>query len=286
MSNFYSPLRYPGRKQKLSGFIRKICADNDISGHYVEPYAGGAAVALSLLLTGRVEKITINDLDKAVYAFWWSVINESQGLCKLICDTEVTVEEWQKQKEIFADKTNEDDLLKLGFSTLFLNRTNYSGVLNAGVIGGIKQGGKYEIGCRFNKKTLIDRIQAISSCGGNINVTNLDALDLIDVVENNVNTIFYFDPPYYLKGQSLYMNHYKKEDHRIVSEKIWMIKNPHWIVSYDNTPQIHELYDLSKNSFNYELHHRAHSSRVGKESIFFSDSLVVSKDAKGLLIKG
>lgn len=36
----YSPLRYPGGKNKLSAFIAQICIENDINGHYVEPYSG------------------------------------------------------------------------------------------------------------------------------------------------------------------------------------------------------------------------------------------------------
>ena len=71
MSKFYSPLRYPGGKNKLSAFIAKICIDNNINGHYVEPYSGGASVALFLLLEGFVNKITINDKDRAIYAFWY-----------------------------------------------------------------------------------------------------------------------------------------------------------------------------------------------------------------------
>ena len=78
MSKFYSPLRYPGGKNKLSAFIAKICIDNNINGHYVEPYSGGASVALFLLLEGFVNKITINDKDRAIYAFWYCVLNKTK----------------------------------------------------------------------------------------------------------------------------------------------------------------------------------------------------------------
>jgi DNA adenine methylase len=47
--------------------------------------------------------------------------------------------------------------------------------------------------------------------------------------------MFYFDPPYYLKASTLYMNHYENKTHKTVSKKIKDIK---WIVSYDNVPQI------------------------------------------------
>ena len=285
MASFYSPLRYPGGKQKLADFISQICVDNNIFGHYVEPYAGGASVALQLLLTGKMSRITINDLDRAIYAFWWAVINTSEELCKRVQDTSISVEEWYKQKAAFANKEHEGDLLKLGFAALFLNRTNYSGVLNGGMIGGNKQKGAYKINCRFNKEAIIQRIKAIADFGDRIQATNLDALDLIDSIESNANTIFYFDPPYYIKGQCLYMNHYKRDDHRAVCERIMAIKNAQWIVSYDDTAEIHELYSGAKHFFNYKLRHSVHASRSGKETIFLSDGLHVGLKAKSLLVE-
>ena len=137
----YSPLRYPGGKNKLSAFIAKICIDNNINGHYVEPYSGGASVALFLLLEGFVKKITINDKDRSIYAFWFCILNKTKQLCELIENAELTIEEWKKQKEIQNNKKTAD-LLDLGFSTFYLNRTNRSGIINAGVMGGIDQNRK------------------------------------------------------------------------------------------------------------------------------------------------
>ena len=101
---FYSPLRYPGGKNKLSAFIAKICIENNINGHYVEPYSGGASVALFLLMEGFVNKITINDRDRSIYAFWHSVLNNTQQLCEKIINAELTIEEWKKQRAIQTNK--------------------------------------------------------------------------------------------------------------------------------------------------------------------------------------
>ena len=270
----YSPLRYPGGKNKLSTFIAKICIDNKINGHYVEPYSGGASVALFLLFEGFVNKITINDKDRSVYAFWHSVLNKTKQLCQLIEDTDITIEEWKKQKEIQKNKEHAD-LLELGFSTFFLNRTNRSGIINAGVIGGIEQEGNYKMNCRFNKKDLINRIQRIASRKKDIRLYKKDALKLIDKIQEeaeNENVIFYFDPPYYLKASTLYMNHYKENNHRLVSEKIKNIRNIKWIVSYDNVPEIKNLY-LNCRKKEYSFKHTAHSSRIGQEILFFSPRL-------------
>jgi len=158
---FYSPLRYPGGKNKLADFIAKICIDNNLKGHYVEPYAGGASVALFLLFKGVIDKITINDKDRSIYAFWYSVLNYTNDLCELVINTDITVKNWNIQREVQKNK-NKVILLELGFSTLFLNRTNISGIINAGVIGGMKQKGEYKLDCRFNKQEIIARIQSIA----------------------------------------------------------------------------------------------------------------------------
>ncbi len=270
----YSPLRYPGGKNKLSGFLSKICIDNEINGHYVEPYAGGASVALFLLMENFVKKITINDKDRSIYSLWYSILNETDKFCNLIENAELTITEWVKQRDIQKDKEN-IDLLTLGFSTFYLNRTNRSGIITGGVIGGMNQDGNYLINCRFNKSELIGRIRRISKRKDSIFLYNLDAIELIDKIRKEAedsNVIFYFDPPYYLKASSLYMNHYKYENHKNVSNMIREIKNFHWIVSYDNVPEIQELYSGCKKK-EYSFKHTAYEARTGKEILFFSSDL-------------
>lgn len=271
---FYSPLRYPGGKNKLSAFIAKICVDNKINGHYVEPYSGGASVALFLLLEGFVNKITINDRDRSIYAFWHSVLNKTNQLCNLIENADLTITEWKKQREVQNNKKS-SDLLTLGFSTFYLNRTNRSGIINAGVMGGINQKGNYLMDCRFNKADLITRIRIIAKHKKNIRLYKKDAVKLIDKIQHesqNENVIFYFDPPYYLKASTLYMNHYEDKNHKKVSDKIKSIQNIKWIVSYDNVPEIRKLYsDCEKKEF--EFKHTAYEIRVGKEILFFSDNI-------------
>ena len=272
---FYSPLRYPGGKNKLASFIAKICVDNNINGHYIEPYSGGASVALHLLIEGYVEKITINDKDRSIYAVWHSILRKTNQLIEKIESTEVTTENWHTMKKIQENK-KKADLLELGFSTLFLNRTNRSGIITGGPIGGSEQEGEYKIDCRFNKEEIISRIRRIKKFQGKITLYTKDALKLITSIQekedNPENTIFYFDPPYYLKANSLYMNHYFKNDHERVGQSIRNIEEIKWIVSYDNHPSIKQIYQgfpLKEYTFN----HAAFESREGKEILFFSRNL-------------
>ncbi len=276
---FYSPLRYPGGKNRLAKFIAKVCVDNDINGHYIEPYAGGASVALNLILEGKIQQITINDYDRSIWAFWRCVLSYHHQLCEMIEDADITIENWKKQKEIQKNK-KQASVLELGFSTFFLNRVNISGIINAGAIGGINQNGTYKMDCRFNKSALIEKIKHIAKHKKQIHLYNLDALKLIEKIQkesNNSNTIFYFDPPYYLKGSSLYMNYYNDEKHKQVSNAIKSINNINWIVSYDNTPSIDKIYKWTKNNKKkYSFNHSAYKSREGKEILFFSDKLFES----------
>ena len=275
---FYSPLRYPGGKNKLAKFIALLCKKNNINGHYVEPYAGGASVALYLLLNGYVKEVTINDYDRAIFAFWYAILNDTKKFCRKIKNTEITVGNRGKFKTIHSNKENVS-LFDLGFATFFLNRTNRSGIIDGGIIGGKAQDGKYKIDCRFNKKDLIERIQLIASHRNNIHLYNLDALDLIKKIQKKNagrNTIFYFDPPYYLKGPSLYMDHYRYDDHKIVSEKIQRMRNARWIVSYDNVSEIGKLYANTKKK-EYTLIHTVYGARERQEVLFFSNNLAIPR---------
>lgn len=274
---FYSPLRYPGGKQRLANFIGQICIDNDTTKHYVEPYAGGASVALYLLLENKVQKITINDYDRSLYAFWWTVLNKTKLLCERIEATEITIENWKSMRDVQRKKSSAS-LFELGFSTLFLNRTNRSGIIDAGVIGGLQQNGDYKLDCRFNKAEIIRRIKVIAKQKNRITLLNLDAEQLITKTiqeSDSTDTVFYFDPPYYLKGPGLYMNSYKNEDHKSVSSMIKTIKNIKWIVSYDNHPEIKNIYKWvpPKRTLEFNIQHSAHTTRQGKEIMFFSRGL-------------
>lgn len=273
MSNHDSPLRYPGGKGKMSSYIASIISSNNLlDGHYIEPYAGGAAIALSLLFKEYVKKITINDYDKSIYSFWYSVLNDTDRLCNKIQDVEITVDEWNKQKSIQKNKHNTDHLT-LGFSTFFLNRTNRSGIIKAGIIGGKEQKGKWKIDARFNKEDLIKRIIKISKYSSRINLHNEDTIELIKKKKYSEcnNSLIYFDPPYYIKGKDLYTNFYKHKDHSDISKRIKMLETK-WLISYDNTPEIQKLYSDYKQVV-YNLNYSAFEARKGNEVMFFSDGI-------------
>lgn len=278
-----TPLRYPGGKSKTYPYIRELVKINRCQT-YIEPYAGGAGVAIKLLLNNDVKKIWINDYDKSIYAFWYSVLNHTKKIIKLIQDTPITMNEWYKQREVQLNKKSESlSLLELGFSTLFLNRTNRSGILKAGVIGGKKQNGDYKLDCRFNKVDIINRIENISKLKNRIILTNKDAIDFINQnIIKTKNSLTFFDPPYYVKGPGLYTDFYNHEDHKSLAKNISQkMTNNHWILTYDVSNVIEELY-IQYESRKYYLNYSIGKPNKGQEFIFFSKQLQHGKIEKYL----
>ena len=275
-NSFYSPLRYPGGKGKLSNYIQLLVEYNLLTdGHYVEPYAGGASVALSLLFNEFVRTIHINDFDYRIYSFWHSVLYETESLCEKINKTTIDIENWEIQKEIQKNPENYNKL-EIGFSTFFLNRTNRSGILKAGAIGGKEQNGNWKLDARFNKEDLIQRITKISRFKNRIRLYNQDASELTMQLSKTLpeKTLFYFDPPYYKKGKDLYINFYEHQDHLQISKLISELPNKYWLVSYDNNENIRKFY----NSFlqqTYELNYHAANASKGTEILIYSDNLIV-----------
>lgn len=275
-SAFYTPLRYPGGKGKLVPYIKKLLEENSlVDGVYVEPYTGGAAVAMELLLHEYVRKVYINDISAGVAAFWRSVLNNTDAICAAIASAQLTMDEWNKQREIQRQPGNHDDLA-LGFSTFFLNRTNRSGILNAGVIGGKEQTGKWKMDARFNATDLIKRIHAIARIRGRIEFHQQDALAFIDAVAPLLpaKSLIYLDPPYYVKGSDLYLHHYEHDDHVKIAKRVGKLRNKNWIVSYDNAPEVIPMYRNFRNIV-YGLSYSAQERYKGAEIMFFADELVI-----------
>lgn len=272
----FTPLRYPGGKAKLAPYVKKILKSNDLlDGEYVEPFAGGAAIALELLFHEYVTRVHINDLSQSVYAFWSSVLGQTEELCRLVRDTPRTVEEWGKQKAIFKAGLTEDTL-SLGFAFFFLNRTNRSGILNGGIIGGKAQTGQWKIDARYNAEELIKRIQAVARLKERISLTNMDAVEFLSKGQKTwpEKTLIYCDPPYYVKGRELYFHFYEKEDHEQIADIMGTVVKQKWIVSYDNVGPINELYG-SQSKIIYDIGYSARSARQGSEVMFFSDQLIM-----------
>lgn len=267
-----SPLRYPGGKGLLSGFVEKMIDLEDESiKSYCEPFSGGAGIALDLLLKGKVERVIINDLDTAVFSFWDSVFNQTDLLICAINEFQFNIEEWKKRRKIYQTlRKKRDTSVELAAAFFYLNRTNRSGILNAGVIGGMSQSGTYRMDARFNRSDLVEKIENISEYREKVIIENRDGIEVAEENLNNAQTLIYLDPPYYEKGGSLYYNSMNEESHKRLRDLMAKYLSSRWLLSYDNVKDVQSLY---KNFFSVEFSFRysATGSKEGKELMIFSD---------------
>lgn len=274
---YYSPLRYPGGKRRLTNYVKLILLKNGmIGGDYAEVYAGGAAIALELLFSEFVKAVHINEFDRGVYAFWDSVVNDNDALCRRIMEVDVCIEEWKRQKAVLVE--DDADPMDLAVATFYLNHTNRSGIISGGVIGGKMQNGPWRMDTRFNKANLVKRISAIGKRRSQIYVHNLDALDFIKQTDKIVgpNSLIYLDPPYWVKGKVLlYTNGYQEDDHRRLAKCMEAYKYK-WIVSYDYVTPILELYRPFR-SVAYDINYTAQRKELGKEILYFSNGLKIPR---------
>jgi len=280
MATTTSPLRYPGGKGSLLDLVSRILKYNDLErGHYVEPYAGGCGLALSLLYGGYVSDIHINDIDRSIWSFWDSVLNRTDKLVKLIENTPITIDEWKRQRDIQRDE-RVTDTLKLGFATFFLNRTNRSGIIKgAGVIGGLSQEGNYKLDCRFNRTELVRRIRRVKKYENQIHLTNMDAIEFMKDSDNlPENSFICIDPPYFNKGSSLYTSFYGTDDHKGVSELVLGLKHP-WIVTYDDAEEVRKLYK-SRRQFSFDINYSVQTKRLGTEIMIASKGLRLPEEIR------
>lgn len=267
----YSPLRYPGGKNCIFPFMAKFFYENNLLGiPYAEPYAGGAGLALHLLLDGYVGKIYINDLDPCIYYFWKTILTRTDEFCKWIDDVHVDVETWHYYRGIYKQgiEANEVEIAKSAF---FLNRTNISGVIDAGPIGGFSQTGKYKIDVRFRKDDLINKILVIAERKKDIVLSNYDGMFFVKGLNRKHGDMFiYLDPPYVEKGHYLYMNFFHENDHIQLSRFVPKIKKK-WMISYDKSDLI--LKNYSKWAMiQYQLM-QCTSNRKKYEILAFADGL-------------
>ncbi len=271
---FLSPLRYPGGKGSLGSFVGGLI-DNCLPRPqvYVEPFAGGAGVALRLVVEEYVECVVLNDFHRGVSAFWRAILYDTAEFVEMMERTPIDIDTWHIQKAIFEDQKSSG--LELGFATFFMNRTNHSGILGARPIGGLDQAGKWAIDARFNKPGLRARIEFIARYKDRISVKQQDALTLLKDMDNDWSQSFiYSDPPYLQKSADLYLNNLSWSDH-VTLACLLRSRGGTWMITYDADDRVtDELYpDLRAARFG--IAHTAGRQRLGDEIVVFSDNCVV-----------
>lgn len=267
-----SPLRYPGGKALLAAYVSGVLEENYLSGCTLfEPFAGGASVSLELLRLGFVADAIMVERDPLVYAFWESVFTDTDALCAAVQACPVTLETWkalQPTREVDNPDDTDFTLLQLGVAGLFFNRTNFSGIIGAGPIGGENQTSDYKIDCRFNKEKIIRQIETVAGFAPRVQVHFGDAIEFLRSNAEQLTTGFsfvYVDPPYYAQGKKLYRHSYTDDDHVALATFLREQGYP-WLLSYDDHPRIRELYEFNQLQPIY-LDYKVKSNRRAQELV-------------------
>ena len=244
MQDLPSPLRYPGSKSFLADYFEKVIEEASLSGcHFYEPCAGGASLSLCLLARDAVSRVTLVEKDPLIYAFWRCVVTRPDDLCGEIENLRVNMTTWKRfQPYLSRNARSESDILALGVAGLFFNRANFSGIIGAKPIGGMRQQSQYKIGCRFNKSRIIAAICRIATLRHRISVHCRDAVSFLRSRQERLTSehaLVYVDPPYYKQGPKLYRYHYGTKQH-IELAKFLNPASFRWIVSYDDHPFIRQ----------------------------------------------
>ncbi len=268
---YLSPLRYPGGKARLAAFVGELmAAQRPRPSRYVEPFAGGAGVALRLLFDERVDEIVINDLNAGVAAFWRALYDSNDQFADMVRECRPTIEQWHEQRAVYEAGAGDD--LTLGFATFFLNRANRSGILGARPIGGLNQSGRWKIDARYDADKLADRVELLGRYASRVAVCEEDGVDLVSRTVGQPGTFVYADPPYLVQGDELYLNTFQHEHHERLAQTLG--GRPGWLVTYDADPRVPELYDGLRCA-EFSIKHTAAKQHVGREYAVFADGLRV-----------
>lgn len=247
-ASILSPLRYPGSKRRLAGYIARLLEVNAVRPTlFVEPCAGGASVALQLLNDGLVECIGLIDRDPLVAAFWQTAFFDSEWLIEQVETAAITLEQWRAFKAAVPDSRRQR-----AWACLFLNRTSFSGILapTAGPIGGFTQTSAYPLDCRFPRETLVKRIRQAAALRTRVafvwgrswqqGFSELRRRQCSGRLPRD-GVCFYVDPPFFSKAKHLYTYAFTDHDHRRLRDSLIGLRDD-WILSYDDDPHVQQLY--------------------------------------------
>lgn len=260
----------------MTGLLREIRSLNGFGDRPIaEPFAGGAGASLSLLYGEDASSVYINDVDPAIYGFWWTLINRSGPFLERLSKVPLSIREWRRQRDAYRQKRSSH--LRKGFAAFYLNRCNRSGIIvNGGPIGGIDQKGTWKLDARFNRKNLGERCEKVVEYRDRIHVSCQDGIEFIESVDSN-STFFFIDPPYFNKGPLLYLNALDNEYHKSLAARLKSLSGASWVLTYDDCPEIRKMYRGWATIRPFSLRYAAAERRPGREVLICPKSMQLPK---------
>lgn len=228
--------RYSGGKSRALKFLKPFLEIPH--KEYREPFIGGGSI---FLFKNKVEKNWINDYDYDVFCAWLAKKECPDKVIEYMTKyTPPTLENWHEVKNNITD-----ELSWRGFRTIFLNRTNFNGMLHLCPIGGMKQTGKWKVDVCWNLDKQIQKIKLIHEKLKDVKITGIDFEEIIKQPGEDV--LLVLDPPYILKSENnLYKTGMSLEDHKRLRDLLF--ETPHnFLLTYKDCKEVRELYkDVGK----------------------------------------
>jgi DNA adenine methylase len=232
-----SPFRYPGGKTWLVPMVRKwlLTLPKPIK-HFVEPFAGGAIVSLSVLFDDLVESITLIEKDTNVGVVWQTVVDGGAvELADMIVNFQVT----EENVRILLDTVHAPhEILDKAFATIVRNRVQRGGIMAPGA--SLMRNGENGRGLksRWYPETLKNRLLDLHMRHSHMRFHSGDGIKFIQTNAKDSEIVWFIDPPYTIAGRRLYLH--SDIDHDKLFAEVAKLTG-HFLMTYDNTQQIRDL---------------------------------------------
>ncbi len=263
-----SPFRYPGGKTWLVPRIREWLFGIEKPALFIEPFAGGAIVGLSVAFENLASQVLLVEKDEEVSAVWKTILSEdAEWLANQILSFDLSHDSVKKELEASDSSTKQ-----VAFKTILKNRIYHGGILAPG--SGLMKNGENGKGLlsRWYPATLAGRIRNIFKIKSRIKFIQGDGIAVIRSFLDNKSATFFIDPPYTASrnnpGKRLYTHHeLNHEDLFKVSSDIV----GHFLMTYDNDPEIVRLSEKHRFVFQSITMKNTHHSK--KSELLISNDL-------------
>ncbi len=236
-----SPFRYPGGKTWLIPRIRQWLGSLAYQpAEFVEPFAGGAIVGLTVAAEGLAEHVTLIERDEAVAAVWQTIIHDEGGgewLAERIVSFDLTPEATRASLAAIPQTTRE-----VAFQTILKNRVNRGGIMAPGA-GMVKTGeGGRGLLSRWYPETLKRRILEIVRIRDRITFTHGDGIPALRDCAGRGDAVFFIDPPYTASGKNAGSRLYSHPDldHELLFDIASALAG-NFLMTYDDAEEVRHL---------------------------------------------
>src|SRR5579863_4444790 len=193
-----SPFRYPGGKTWLVPLIRRWLASRPRPpAEFIEPFAGGAIVSLTVAFERRARHVTMIERDEEVAAVWRTIVDgDADWLAERIATFELSPE--SVRAVLDGSPTTREEI---AFRTILKNRVYHGGILAPGS-GLIKYGeGGRGLKSRWYPATLKRRILDIALVRDRLTFLEGDGMAILRQHAHQPHALFFIVPPYTAGGK-------------------------------------------------------------------------------------